>query len=267
MKNLRCALIAAALALSAAARADVTEATVPAEPAEHFYLDYNVWNYKVSGRFDFGGSTYDLSNGFDTSRRSRALYRLRWDWQRPDHYTWLDYLKPDLAASFGRIEVSGQRAITTNVIVGPLPIPVTSNAFVATNVRDLDATARWPLLQLGWARLSGGLTLKQLKGNVLITDSAATPPQMQQPVNALFPMVHAFFEVPLGGRLRVGIGGDWITGDGNEAHNVAAIARFKVIGPLDLIGGWQGKRYKVRTKDSLLDARLQGWQFGGELAF
>jgi hypothetical protein len=250
MNRLHRILIAATLALPVAARAENTGYT------EQFYLGYSDWNYKVAGEYQSGGSAYDLGNGFDASRSSRGLYRLRWD-------TGPGWWRPDLAASFGRIEVSGQRNITSSGNIGPIPVQGNSTAEVDANVRDLDATARWPW-QFGWARLSAGLTLKQLRGDVLVTDSAA---QRREPVNALFPLLHAFLEVPIGSRLRIGVGGDWIEGKGNEADSIVAIARLKLIGPLDLTGGWQRKRYKVRTNDYLLDSRLQGWQIGGELAF
>jgi hypothetical protein len=247
MKTLHRVVIAAALALPAAAQ------------AEQFYLGYSDWNYKVSGEYQSGGTAYDLSNGFEARRSSRALYRLRWD-------TGPGWWRPDLAASYGRIQVSGHRTISRGIGIGPIPPQTDSTAFVYADVHDLDATARWPL-QLGWGRLSAGVTLKQLKGDVQITDSAATPQQTRQPVNALFPLLHTFLEVPIGSRLRIGAGGDWIAGRGDTADSIVAMARLKLIGPLDLTGGWQRKRYKVHTDNYLLDTRLQGWQFGGELAF
>ncbi len=232
--------------------------SAPAMATDQFFLGYSYWHYKVSGDYQDNGSSFNLDNGYAPSNSSRAIYRLRWD-------TGPGWWIPDLAASFGRIEVSGQQNITTNTGIGPIPVTVNSTASVYTNVRDLDVTARWPL-QLGWGRLSLGITGKQLRGCVLINDSAGTPAQTRESINALFPMAHAFLEIPLGSRLRVGIGGDWAAAEGDEADNIVAIARLKVIGPLDLTGGWQSKHYKVHDGYAL-DTRLQGWQFGGELAF
>jgi hypothetical protein len=226
--------------------------------ADQFSLGYSYWHYNVSGHYQQDGSDYNLGSGFNASNSSRALYRLRWD-TGPGWW-------PDLAASYGRIEVSGQKNVSTNVGVGPIPIPINSTANVYTNVRDLDVTARWPW-QLGWARLSLGITGKQLRGDVLISDSATGSAQTRERVNTMFPMAHAFFEVPIGSRLRIGVGGDWAALDGNEADNIVAIARLKVIGPLDLTGGWQSKHYKVRNDSYRLDTHLQGWQLGGELSF
>lgn len=248
MRILRYALIATALTLSA-----------PAMATDQFYLGYSYWHYKVSGAYQDSNSNFDLGNDFSASNSSRALYRLRWD-------TGPGWWIPDLAASFGRIEVSGEKNISSSAVIGPIPIQINSTANVHTNVRDLDVTARWPW-QFGWGRLSLGITGKQLRGNILVTDSAATPPQTNESINALFPMAHAFLEIPIGSRLRIGIGGDWAALDGNEADNLMAMARLKVIGPLDLTAGWQSKRYKVREDDYTLDSRLQGWQLGGELAF
>lgn len=248
MKILHHALIATALTLSA-----------PAMATDQFFLGYSYWDYKVSGQYQESGSTYDLGKDFSASNSSRALYRLRWD-------TGPGWWAPDLAASFGRIEVSGQKHITTNTGIGPIPIQINSTANVYTNVRDFDVTARWPW-QLGWGRLSLGITGKQLRGDVLVSDSAATPTQTHESVNTLFPMAHVFLEVPIGSRLRIGVGGDWAALNGDEANNIVAIIRLKLIGPLDLTGGWQSKRYKVRDDNYRLDSKLQGWQVGGELAF
>lgn len=233
--------------------------STPAMATDQFFLGYSYWHYKVSGTYQDSGSSFDLGNGgYAPSSNSRAMYRMRWD-------TGPGWWMPDLAASFGRIEVSGQQNVTTSANVGPVPVTVNSTATVYTNVRDLDVTARWPL-QLGWGRLSLGVTAKQLRGSVLINDTASTPTQTRESVNALFPMAHAFLEVPFGSRLRVGGGGDWAALDGDEADNILAIARLKVIGPLDLTAGWQSKHYKVHD-GYRLDTRLQGWQVGGELAF
>lgn len=231
----------------------------PAVAADRFYLGYSYWDYHVSGEYQQSGTTYDFGNGFNPSNNSRALYRLRWD---TGHTWWI----PDLAASYGRIEVSGQQGVSTTGSIGPIPITVNSTAHANANVRDLDITARWPW-QFGWGRLSLGVTAKQLRGHVLITDSAVSGTVTNEPVNELFPMAHAFLEVPIGSRLRLGLGGDWAALDGDEADNVLAMARLKVIGPLDLTGGWQLKRYKVRNDGYRLDTRLQGWQLGAELAF
>jgi hypothetical protein len=228
----------------------------PAFAADQFFLSYSYWDYKVSGRYEQDGTNYDFDNDFKPSNSSRALYRLRWD--TPAGW-W-----PDLAASYGRIDVSGQKAVTTNTGIGPIPIQVNSTADVHANVRDGDVTLRWPW-QLGWARLSAGVTAKQLRGNVLISDNVGG--STRQSVNTLFPMAHAFLEIPIGSRLRIGVGGDWAALNGDAADNIAAIVRFKVIGPLDLTGGWQRKHYKVDSDDYRLNTRLQGWQFGGELAF
>lgn len=231
--------------------------STPALATDQFFLGYSYWDYKVSGDYQENGSRYDLDKGYAPSNSSRAIYRLRWD-------TGPGWWIPDLAASFGRIEVSGQQNITTDTSIGPIPVTVDSTATAHTNVRDLDVTARWPL-QLGWGRLSLGVTGKQLRGDIVISDSA-TPTQTRESIKATFPMAHAFLEVPFGSRLRVGVGGDWAALDGDEADNIVAIVRLKVIGPLDLTAGWQSKHYKVHDGYTL-DTRLQGWQFGGELAF
>jgi hypothetical protein len=225
---------------------------------DHFSLGYSNWNYGVTGNYQDSSGGYDLGNGYEASHSSRALFRLRWD-TGPGWW-------PDAAASYGRIAVTGQSAVNTSLSIGPLPLgQVNSTAVVDANVRDLDATLRYPL-QLGWGRLSTGVTVKQLRGDVLINDSAAAT-QTYQTVNAVFPMAHLFLEVPLGSRLRIGVGGDWIAAQGDEADSIVAIARLKVIGPLDLTAGWQSKRYKVITDSYRLDSRLQGAQVGAELSF
>jgi hypothetical protein len=231
-----------------------TLASSPAFAADQFYLGYSYWDYNVRGQYDRGGSSYALGDNYDPSNSSRALYRLRWD---TGHTWWI----PDLAASFGRIEVNGQQNVSKNTGLGV----VSSTANASTNIRDLDITARWPW-QLGWGRLSLGMTGKQLRGDILIRDNLANGTQTER-IDATFPMAHAFLEVPLGSRLRVGAGGDWAALDGDQADNIVGMARLKVIGPLDLTGGWQRKHYKVHNNDYHLDARLQGWQFGAELAF
>ena len=248
MKTFQRVLIAAALLLPGVSQ------------AEQFYLGYSHWNYQVSGVYQDNGSNYDLDGSLNASTNSRALYRLRWD-TGPGWW-------PDLAASYSRIAVTGQRTITTGGPgIGGLPVgQASSTANIDANVRDMDATLRYGV-PLGWARLSGGVTVKQLKGDVTVSDNAATPPQSRRNVDEVFPMAHAFIEVPLGSRVRIGLGGDWIAARGNEADSILAMVRIKLIGPLDLTGGWQRKRYKVRTDRYLLDAKLQGWQFGGELAF
>lgn len=226
--------------------------------AEHFYLGYSYWDYKVSGNYSDSTGNYDLNNDFSPSASSRALYRLRWD-------TGPGWWFPDLAASFNRIEVTGHKNVTTNTSIGPIPITVNTNADAHANVRDLDVTARWPW-QFGWGRLSLGVTGKQLRGNILIKDSTAGV-QTRENIDATFPMAHAFLELPLGSRLRIGVGGDWAALDGDAADNITAMARLKVIGPLDLTAGWQRKHYKVNQDGYHLDTRLQGWQAGAEIGF
>ncbi|TXH04795.1 MAG: hypothetical protein E6R07_06785 [Nevskiaceae bacterium] len=247
MTGLRPLLAACALTLPALAQ------------AEQFYLGYSHWNYAVSGAYDEGATRYDLDKNLNARGDSHAQYRLRWD----TGAGWW----PDFAASYGRVALSGQQSITTSVVVGPVPVgTVSSVAQVDANVRDLDATLRYGL-PLGWARLSGGVTVKKLRGNVVVTDSAATPSQTLHDIDEIFPMAHLFAEVPLGSRLRLGAGGNWIASHGDEADEMLVQARLKLIGPLDLTGGWQRKHYRVTTDSYRLRATLQGWQFGGELAF
>jgi hypothetical protein len=186
------------------------------------------------------------------------LYRLRWD-------TGPGWWLPDLAASFNRIEVSGQKNVNSNIGLGPIPITVNTTANAHANVRDLDVTARWPW-QFGWGRLSLGITGKQLRGSVLVSDDAANL-QTRETVNVTFPMAHAFLEIPLGSRLRISAGGDWAALNGDAADNITAMIRLKVIGPLDLTAGWQRKHYKVDEDGYRLDTRLQGWLAGAELGF
>lgn len=234
-------------------------ASAPVFAADQIFLGYSYWDYHVRGHYDESGSNYTLGDNYTPSNSSRALYRLRWD---TGHNWWI----PDLAASFGRIEVNGQQAVTTNGGIGPIQFPISSTAIADANVRDLDVTARWPW-QFGWGRLSLGVTGKQLRGDIVIRDSAVAGIVSRDKINAAFPMAHAFLEVPLGSRLRIGVGGDWAALDGNQADQIMAIARLKVIGPLDLTGGWQRKHYKVRDDNYHLDTQLQGWQLGAELAF
>lgn len=240
-------LPAAALLLSA-----------PAMATDQFFLGYSYWDYKVSGQYQESGSNFDLGDDFHPSANSRAIYRLRWD-TGPGWW-------PDLAASYGRIEVDGQKNVTTSTNVGPIPIQVNSTATAHTDVQDYDVTARWPW-QFGWGRLSFGVTGKRLHGDIDVTDNLTGSAQTRESINVMFPMAHAFLEVPIGSRLRIGVGGDWAALDGDEADNIVAIVRLKVIGPLDLTAGWQSKHYKVHDENYRLDTRLHGWQVGGELAF
>lgn len=244
MKLTRCALLVTALALPLAAQ------------AEQFYAGYSYWDNRVSGTYRDNGVDYDINDGLAASTRSRALYRLRWDTPTP----WL----PDLAASYGRIVVAGQRTVTSGGI-GGLPIgQTTSTADVDADVSDIDATLRYGLA-LDWARISLGVTVKQLKGDIDVNNAGA--PQSRRSVDQVFPMAHLFAEVPFGSRVRLGVGGDWISAKGDAADNILAMLRVKLIGPLDITGGWQRKHYKVDSNGYFLDATLQGWQVGGELAF
>jgi hypothetical protein len=230
-----------------------TLVSLPASAAE-FRLAGGLWDYRVSGFQDDRGTITDLKSFAPGTQRDGFL-QAEYE-HRP---SWL----PDLAAGYAQVSGSGsQTTSTTPPLPLPLPIPdpMATTTSASGDFRDLDLTLRYAIA-LGPIRVSPGVTVSWLKGNI-VTDDSASGAHSDRDYSNVFPMLHAQVAWPIVDWLRLTAQGDWIKARHDVAWQYSASLELKLLGPLGVYGGWHARRYQVGNGDSFLDARLRGMRYG-----
>lgn len=249
MKKLIYTLLVSALLLPALAN------------AQGFGLAYGNWDAHVSGTITDNGAQLNLDHDLGVHATNRNSYALHWE-------TGPGWWRPDIAADYMRIQVSGSNQTTTGGLQfgGIILAPGISTLLVThADIRDTGVTLRYPFT-LGVVHAAAGVTVRHLDGDIRVQDSNGAA-QSNQPVNETFPMAHLRLELPLAPRLGIVASGNWIAGGGNRANDFTVEARARIYGPFSISAGWRYKYYYVNSNGYLLDTRLQGLLLGARLDF
>lgn len=220
----------------------------PSHAAPEFRAGYGTWQYDISGTVRDGDRTYDLQQDLELDGAGRRNVVVEWD--TPTR--WL----PNFALSLSQMGGSGEaeyQTVSLDVLGNPLVQDETIRA--SADFDDLDVTLRYPF-GLGPVTAAAGLTIKRLRGEVLIDDSG-NPPRSRQDYDETVPQLHGQLRWPLRRWLGVNATAQGISYDGNRALEWRAGAEL-MLGPLLVEAGWQAKRYEVNLADYALDARLDG---------
>jgi outer membrane protein len=223
-------------------------ASAPAAAAE-FRAGYGGWRYDITGTVTDRDRVYDLQQDLALETAGRRSILVEWD--TPSGW-W-----PDLAVSFSDLGASGEAAYQTLTfdLLGN-PIGTEDQTIHATaSFDDYDVTLRYPFA-VGAATYTAGVTVKKLRGTVVIDDSG-NPPPSRQAYDETVPQVHAGLRWALGKRFAVLATAQGIQAGGNSALEWRAGAEVR-LGPLLVEAGWQEKRYDIALDDYALDARLGG---------
>jgi len=214
--------------------------------APEFRAGYGTWRYDLSGTVTDRNRTYDLREDLELQPSGRRTVQVEWD-TGPGWW-------PDWSASFTQLGASGMH--TETVTFDPLPLPPQTETITASaDFDDYDLTLRYPF-GLGPLDCAAGITIKKLRGDVLIDDSS-NPPPSRQSYDETVPQLHARLRWPLGKWLALTAAGQGIKYDGNSASEWRATAELR-LGPVLLEGGWQAKRYDLQLTGYALDAQLDG---------
>lgn len=217
--------------------------------APEFRAGYGSWRYDLSGTVTDRGRTYDLREDLELESSGRRSVLVEWD----TGAGWW----PDLALSFSQLGAAGRHEETFTLfdLLGN-PIGTQTESITASaDFDDYDLTLRYPF-GLGPVQCAAGITVKNLRGEVLIDDSTNPPPSRQE-YDETVPEVHVQLRWPLGQHLVLAAAGQGIEYDGSSAAEWRATAEVR-LGPLLLEGGWQSKRYDINLDGYALDARLDG---------
>jgi hypothetical protein len=204
------------------------------------------WHPELAGSVTDRGETFDFQDdlGLDASGRRSVLLELdtgrgRW---------------PDWSASYSPLAAAGAREHETALIV----VPGETRRLAATaDFDDYDLTARYPLRWRAF-QLSLGLSVKRLRGVIVIEDSEEPAPRRER-YDEIFPQLHAGLRWRLGSLMHLVGQAQGVEYDGSRAVEYRAAAELRVLEPLLLELGWQEKRYKIGLSDYALDAKLDGF--------
>jgi hypothetical protein len=220
----------------------------PALAASEFRAGYGTWRYDITGTVTDRDRSYDLQRDLHLETSGRRSVLVEWD--TPEG--WL----PDLAVTFSEVGGSGEaeyQSVSLDLLGNPIFGDETITA--SADFDDLDVTLRYPF-GMGPLQASAGLTVKRLKGEVLIDDSGNPPPSRQR-YDETVPELHGQLRWPLARWLVASTTVQGISYDGNSVLEWRAGGEV-LLGPLRLEAGWQSKRYEVNLTDYALDAQLDG---------
>lgn len=210
-------------------------------------------------RAAFGGWDYDLQGHYNDSNRDRDFQRDLAVRPRDRASVSLDYQwragRPDLSFAYTQIGARGRSAENVPVGIGPIPIGTAGTTVDSlSDFTDIEIAARWPLSRGDW-RLSPGVVLKRLAGELRITENDVDV--SRQDIEVWFPQPLLRLDGRLASWLRFNASVQGIAYDGDRAQEWQSSAEITV-GALLVQGGWQEKRYRIRDDDSDLDAHLRG---------
>jgi hypothetical protein len=218
------------------------------------------WNHEVSGSVTDQGERLNFQDdlGLKTQRHGSTQFE----------YRGAGGLWPDWALAFTQVGARGRYEETHTLFVGPIPVgSETVRRDTDGRFDDLELVLRYPLGGRNSA-LSAGLTLKHLKGEILIFEDDREDRREQY--DEIFPLLHLQARRPF---LR-----PWLALSGslqglryqdNAAREWRVAAEAQLFSRLLLELGWQEKRYRIDAGSYALDARFAGplirggWMFGG----
>lgn len=219
----------------------------PVLQAAEFRAVAGHWRYDLTGQVTDRGQTYDFERDLGLRPSGRRSLLLDYDTKAG----W-----PDFAVSYSQFGAQGERSETGTVGIGPIPIGSETRRLAAdADFDDFDLTARLPL-RLGSASLSLGLTVKRLRGELVIDDSEEPAPRRQN-YDEIFPELHAQLRWPWSRFLTLAATLQGIEYRGSAASEYRAALELR-LGRLLLEGGWQEKRYEITLDNYRLDSRLNG---------
>lgn len=215
----------------------------PCAQAAEFRATLGGWGYHFDGKVDDRGQRYDFQDDLELNPRRRRSVALEWD-TRPGWW-------PDLAASYSQMGADGDHTESVT-----FPVPATRTITTAASFDAWEIVARYPFRLGRSGRLSLGVALQQLRGDLIIDDSEDPPPRRER-YDELFPQLHAQLRWRLGPLALVATG-QGIEHDGSRALDWRGVVELRALEPLLLEFGWQEKRYEISLTDYALDTRLRG---------
>lgn len=228
-------------------------AWLPAVAAE-LRLSVGSWQPDVQGHYRDNDSAYDFER--DLAVRARKQGHVALEIQRKTG--------ADVALAYTRIATRGRNTVSSGVPTLPLLSGSGTTTLDSTaDFDDLELLARWPLSR-GTLRVSPGVAIKHLEGQVLIFESGTEV--SRDDVDVWFPELHLHADWRPWPALRFSAGVQGLAYDGDRAREWQALADV-TLGALRIEGGWQEKRYDLRDGDNELHARLRGPLFRAGFAF
>lgn len=216
--------------------------------ADDFSISAANWNFAVQGSVRDGDSSLDFDKDLAVRPREKIIYSATWN-TGPG-------LWPDLAAGYAPIRAGGEQVVTNDT--GLLGIPIggsTATIAADADLDDLELSLRYPLT-VGSAALSLGITLRQLRGDILVKEESDAEAR-REAIDKIFPMAHLQFRWPLANWLSLEAAGNYVADQGDRAEDYRVQATA-LLGPLSLSGGWQYKSFRINSNSYLLDADLSG---------
>lgn len=221
----------AVAALAAATAADATE----------LRATLGGWSYDLEGTVDDRGVRYDFDDDLELRARRGHSVAVELDTPRG---AW-----PDFAASYTPIAARGDHSEEVG-----LPFPTTRTITTDADFDVWEAVARYPLNR-GPLRLSAGVAVQQLKGELVIDDSEEG--LRHERYDETFPLLHAQLRMA-GKAFGLKAVGQGVSYQGSSALQLRALLEVRFMQPLLIEAGWQQSRYEIELSDYALDTRVSG---------
>lgn len=216
-------------------------AAAPTQGAE-LRATFGSWGYHFEGDVIDQGTRYDLKDDLELEPHRRRSAAFEYDTPAG---AW-----PDLALSYSQMGARGHHEEQVT-----LPLPGTRTIDTDADFDSYELVARYPF-RFGPARLSAGVAVQQLRGELLIDDSGQASASRQD-YDETFPLLHAQLRLRLPG-LALVTTAQGVEYDGSRALEWRALLEARFLEPLQVEVGWQEKRYEIELTDYALDTRVSG---------
>lgn len=213
----------------------------PARAAE-LRAALGAWGYHFKGDVDDRGVRYDLRDDLKLDPHRRRSLALEYDTPKG---AW-----PDFAVSFTQMGARGDHTESVT-----LPLPGTRTIETDADFDSYEIVARYPM-RFGPLRVSAGVAVQQLKGELVIDDSEQAEPSRER-YDETFPLPHLQLRLA-GPAFALVTTAQGIEYDGSKALEWRALVEARFLEPLLLEVGWQEKRYEIELPDYALDTRVSG---------
>lgn len=233
----------------------------PARAEQNVSAFVGGWAYELSGEIT-NGATLDFERDLGLKASDRQSYSVNY---RVEPGGWI----PSVGVDYQRIRAEGRQTIAATVgaptpalepLFGGLPVGAGRTVEDDADLGDLEVNALWSW-PFGPVRLSGGVTLAWLDGDVRVADASSGASRTQS-LSEVFPLLSAAVEWQPIESLRLSLRGDYIQYQDDAADSLEATVFWKMLGPVGLEAGYRQRHYRVKDSRTDIDARLAGARVG-----
>ncbi len=238
----RAIMVRALLTLGACSAAGTAAAEVT--------LQVRYWDYRLEG------STTDRERlDFQRDLAARTGDRVEAAlWWKPSA-AWA----PEVGYQYGPLDVRGQQSETVRFALLGIPLfQQTREALIDADLDNQSLTLRYPVSLSSRQRLHPGLTVRDLRGVVVIRDADDVEAD-REAIDEWFPQLHLGWDWQPYTELRLRAVAEWIEVSGRQGDRLEVTADWQAGGgPWVLSVGWAHQGYRFTAGDDRVNARFAG---------